>query len=329
VKCPKCQHEQPSGGTECGRCGLIFAKWRGDANTADYGPAASEPYYAPVPQRQVAAPAQGGARRPVVTTVVGFLAVCAGWYWFVFWSPGGLPVPADAYRDAESGFALVQPLGWQAKKIKDCKNVGVPLSNASACAVLVMRRDTASGGSGPSIQVTTAPISALFKTGWGGSVRITEDQKADVAEAFEEGMAKSLPGYVGESREVVDVDRIPSIRVVGSASFKGSPIMVGDKVMTVPDFSGAATEHHLTMGGALVPGGTQAFLLVYGCDTAERADVGATFEAVVSSFRLTDNRPTPFQFYGGLLGSVKGDAILGALVSLSLIVLKAVSAGSR
>jgi hypothetical protein len=97
--------------------------------------------------------------------IVGLLAVCVGWYWFLFWSPAGLPVPADAYRDAENGFALVQPEGWQAQKTRDCKSIGAFLSNASACAILVLRRETLSGESGPNIQVMTAL--------WQGGVGLT------------------------------------------------------------------------------------------------------------------------------------------------------------
>ena len=317
MKCPKCQHEQPSGRTECEKCGVVFAKWRGDSDASGYAPS-NEPYYPPAAQTQAAAPAGGGALRPL-GMIVGLLAACAGWYWFLFWAPGGLPVQADAYRDAENGFALVAPQGWQATKTRDCKNVGTALSGASACAVLDL---SGAGASTATVQVITVPVGALFETGWGGSVRIAQSDASTLAKSLEDGMAKAIPGYTRESAEVVTVDRIASLRVIGSATFTGTPTMIGDKMVTIPDFSGRQTEHHLTTGTVLVPGGKQAFLVTYGCESAQREVTGAAFDAIVSSFRLTDGRPTPFQSYGGVRGSIKGDAILGGLVGLSLGVLK-------
>jgi hypothetical protein len=260
--------------------------------------------------------------------VAGLIAACAGWYWFVFWSPAGLPVQADAYRDAENGFALVAPEGWQATGTKECKNVGTLLSTATACVVLNVHRDTSPPGSGPGIQVTTVPIGAVVKTGWGGSARVTEAGSADLAKVLHDSMGKALPGYAGENHAVVAVDRIPSLRLMGSATFSGTIATIGDKVVTIPDFSATQTEHHVATGAVLVPGGTRAFLIAYVSDAADRAEVGAAFDAAVSSFRLTDGRPTPFQSSGGLMGSMKGDFILGGLVGLSLGLLKMI-AGSR
>ena len=53
---------------------------------------------------------------------IGLMGAAAGWFWFLFWAPGGLPVAADAYRDADNGFALVVPEGWKTGKTRDCKS---------------------------------------------------------------------------------------------------------------------------------------------------------------------------------------------------------------
>jgi hypothetical protein len=312
VKCPKCEHEQPDGALECGRCGVIFAKWKDGWDR----PA---PEWAP-PQRVEAPPASSGGRTTL--KAAGLLAVAAGLYWFLLWSPAGLPVPEQAYRDSEHAFALTAPEGWQAKKANDCKIVSTALTQTTACMVLELRREADSNRAGPSIQLTIAPIGALFKTGFYGSARITEGLKDALAEAIDKGFAGSIPGYASESKEIVSIDRIASLQLRGGATIKGTPVGIGDKTVTVPTLFGQTPEHHLTVSMALVPSGSRAYLLVGGGQTQDEASLSAAFDQAVQSFRVTGGRATPFQSYGGLAGSIPGDAILGFLVAATLALLK-------
>jgi hypothetical protein len=311
VKCPKCEHVQPDGALECAQCGIVFAKWK-DAWDRQ-APAWTPP--APAP----AAPASTSNR--TVLKVAGLLALAAGWYWFMLWSPGGLAVPEQAYRDQERGFALTVPEGWQAARMNECRTIAAGLTQATACAVLDLHRDADAAQPRPSIQFTVVPIGALFKTGYGGSVRITEADKTGLADAINKGLAESLPGYTSESIQVVPIDRIASLRMHGGATIKGTPISVGGKTVTVPNLFGKTPEYQLTVNVVLVPSGSTAYLLVAGGQEKDEDVVVQAFDQVLQSFRVTSGRATPFQRFGGLVGSVPGDAILGFLVSATLALL--------
>jgi hypothetical protein len=61
---------------------------------------------------------------------------------------------------------------------------------------------------------------------------------------------------------------------------------------------------------------------MFGCERNDYPGLKGSFEKLVDSFRVTEGRPTPFQVTGGLLGSLKGDLILGFLFGLTLAVIK-------
>jgi hypothetical protein len=320
VNCPKCDFEQPAGANECARCGLVFAKWR--------EPPVAGVYSGPPPESFASQPATSTRRGSgsSIVRIAGFLAVAAGWYWFIFWTPSGLPSTADAYQDTAHGFAVVPPDGWHVKKMGACDAAASALISGKPCVVAELLRDADRGAGGPNVQVAVAPVSSVFKTGWGGSVALTESDKEGIGEGFDEGIAKAIPGYTSEEHGIISVDNLGALHARGSATITGTPTMVGDSVIMIPDVLGSTPERHITAGGVLVPTGREVFLIIYGCDTADYGQVRDAIDSIVGSFRITANRPTPFQAAGGLMGSIKGDAILGLLVGLTMAMLKLVTA---
>jgi len=123
VKCPKCEHVNADGVLECAQCGIVFSKWKDawDRQAPAWPPPAPPP---PAP-----APTSGRT----ILKVAGLLVLAVGWYWFMLWSPGGLAVPEQAYRDQERGFALVVPEGWQAARMNECRTIAAGLTPATAC----------------------------------------------------------------------------------------------------------------------------------------------------------------------------------------------------
>jgi hypothetical protein len=311
VKCPKCEHVNADGALECAQCGIVFSKWKDawDRQAPAWPPPAPPP---PAP-----APTSGRT----ILKVAGLLVLAVGWYWFMLWSPGGLAVPEQAYRDQERGFALVVPEGWQAARLNECRTIAAGLTQATACAVLALHRDADTAQPRPSIQLTVVPIGVLFQTGYGGSVRITEADKTGLADAINKGLVESLPGYTSESIQVVSIDRIASLRMLGGATVTGTPIAVGGKTVTVPTLFGKTPEYRLAVNVVLVPSGSTAYLLVAGGRETDEDVIAPAFEQVLQSFRVTGGRATPFQRFGGLAGSIPGDAILGLLVSATLALL--------
>jgi hypothetical protein len=315
VRCPKCEHEQPDGALECVRCGIVFAKWHdgweGQAPSAWAPPPAAAP---------AAAPASSGSRS--VLKIAGLVGAALGWAWFFFWAPGGLQVAAEAYRDAANGFALSVPEGWQASKTNECRTATSGLSEATFCMVLEVRREADKNRSGPTVQLTTVPVGALFKTGFRGSVHIDEGDGESFADAIQKGFGASIPGFTIDSTEVVELDRIPSLRVRGSATIKGTPISVGGKAMTLPSLMGKTPEYQVSVNLAMVPSGSRAYFLVAGSEARDEPALTPAFDQIAQSFRVTGGRTTPFQRFGGLMGSIPGDAILGFLVAFTLALLR-------
>jgi hypothetical protein len=118
------------------------------------------------------------------------------------------------------------------------------------------------------------------------------------------------------------VDNISAIRVVGSGSIKEKAMMIGNSVVTIPNLQGKGYERRVKLGAVLVPGGQNVYLVTYGCERDDYPGLKGSFEKIANSFRVTEGRPTPFQVTGGLLGSIKGDLILGLLFGLTLAVIK-------
>jgi len=285
------------------------------------------------PPRPVAGPADipervprgnNGSGMKLAAKILGLLGVGIGCYWFFFTASSGLPVPENAYHDKEHSFALIQPQGWKITTVKDCRPSGASFGTAKdICNVLTVEEERRANQTRPNFQVTVAPVSSLFKTGWGGSVRITEGNKDEIAQTIEKGIAGSIPGYKNESAEIVVVDNLSAIEVVGSARIEGYPVMIGKSVVTVPfGMGGSPPVYHMTIGGVLVVGGTTAYFITFGCESSDYSIAGRIFHDIIDSFRVTERHPTPFQRYGGLWGSIKGDAILGALIGLAIMLIK-------
>lgn len=317
--CPKCQQEQPDDAAECSRCGIIFAKWQKVAERPSAKPATPRSAVGSAP---VQSGRDWGRAMKTALKVLGLVGVGIGWYWFLFSTTGGLPVPENAYQDEEHSFAVVQPQGWKLQRVKECTASGASFGVVKdVCNVLGLEDDRGAGSTHPNLQVIVAPISSLFRTGWGGGASITESDKDDIAQTIEKGIAGSLPGFKIETSEIVSIDNLNAVKVVGSARIEGYPMKIGSSVVTVP-FGRSDAAYNMTIGGLLVAGGTTAYFITFGSEQADYGVYGRIFGEVMQSFRITERHPTPFQAYGGLWGSVKGDLVLGALVGLMIALLK-------
>jgi len=322
MNCPKCEQEQPDGAVECSKCGVIFAKWQKAQERPAAKPASPRPSSGPVP-----APVQKSGRdtsRILKIAMKIVAAICIGgvWYWYLFTAPSGLPVPENAYEDANHSFALLQPQGWKLTALKDCTSSGAAFGTTKdVCNVLSLELDRGAGSSRPNLQVIVAPVSSVFRTGWGGSAHISERNMDEIAEVIGKGVAGRIPGFEVESSELIPVDNLNAVKVVGSARLEGAPMQIGDKVVMVP-FGSDTPAIEMTMGGAVFAGGSTAYIVTFGSEKADYGYVGKVFDEVMESFRVTERHPTPFQKNGGVWGNILGDAILGALVGLTIALFK-------
>ena len=76
----------------------------------------------------------------------------------------------------------------------------------------------------------------------------------------------------------------------------------------------------LMMVSFLVPG-RKTYLLSYAFESAVRPEHEATMNELAASFHLLE-RPSVYEAFGGFLGSIPGDAILGLLVGLTVFAYK-------
>ncbi len=316
--CPKCQKEQPDDATECALCGIIFAKWQ---KAQENNPLRPRPGAPPFSARTQSQNLKDFSSIKRALKIIGLVGAAIGWYWFMFSTPAGLPVPDNAYRDSQQAFALVHPKGWTLKKMNKCENAN-GLLGAQVCTVLEMEKDTWFGTSKPFLTLMVVPVSDLFKTGWGGSVSVSEGSREDLAREFEKGIASMVPGFKIERSEIMSIDGLPSLNVVGSGVIKGNSVMIGKSVVTIPDPFGRSRDRGITIGATLVPAGRKAYFLMYGSEKNDYARFRDTFDELLESFRVTDGRPTPFQANGGLMGNMKGDVILGLLFGFTMAMIK-------
>ena len=325
MHCPKCDQQQPDGATECSHCGIVFARWQKIQQRPAAGVAtAASSRAVTIPGRGKADSGQDGSRALNITLkIFAFFVVGAGWLWFFLWAPAGLPVPQDAYRDEKNGFALVQPQGWKLQPMRDCKLSGALFGmKKDICSVLQLEEEHAVGQSRPNMQVIVAPVSSLFKTGFGGSVTIGKDNMEEIAKALEAGISGSLPSFSTDSTELVKVDNLFGVKLIGSAELTGRPMQVGDKTLILPFSDKSQQPIQAFLGGVLLVGGSTGYCIVFGSDGNSFDRCAAIFGQVIDSFRVTERHPTPFQKYGGLMGSIMGDAILGLLVGLTVAMFK-------
>jgi hypothetical protein len=66
MKCPKCGHEQPDGGLDCGRCGIVFSRYRPPTPAAGAAPVVAGLPGPPESSAAAAPPAQLGGWEPAV-----------------------------------------------------------------------------------------------------------------------------------------------------------------------------------------------------------------------------------------------------------------------
>ena len=315
MECPKCGHVQADGPPECGKCGLIFARWVERRSSATLRPRPS-PRPGPSPDEP-----EGAKVSPL-----GLLLGCTGVLflglatWHV-WSGGGLPVDREAYRDDAAGFAIVLPYGWSL------------LTPGNAAAVLEKSRGrypeaveqafhdarTVAAMFYPEEPGDTAPW-AIVTAVEGIPPPLVGKDGATLATVAGAALSARFEGYRLREGTVERVDRLPALRVSGgdTVHFLKSPSQeifgelpgggrypIGRTVDVWDDFD-RSLDHWL------IPGGNRSFVLAFGGPETSRALNAKTVERIVDSFRVL-NRPPRY-----------GQAMTPALRAAATVLLAAV-----
>jgi hypothetical protein len=288
--CPNCHLDQPGGKEKCPRCGIIFAKWEAQKNPLSAkvfqpGIPKTPPVKADLPpSSKISGPALLGLK------ILCLLAVLGGWYWFLVPSPR-LPIPEKAYKDKVNAFALTVPSEWKGKQVKNC---GGP---DKSCEVFVATQSESPQQIGEAINVVVLEFKEVRPLFSKGSVHFTEGNKNEYAQEALKGIEGVFSSFQIESASVVKVDAIPSLRV------EGTGIHSGQLLQNV---------------FVMIPGSSRLYVLSYIGAAKNSPEVNG----LIQSFRVLETHPSLFNLYGGLLGSLKGDLILGFLIGLSVMILR-------
>jgi hypothetical protein len=287
--CPNCHLDQPGGEEKCPRCGIIFAKWEALKNPTSvirsYPAVQPPPVKADLPpSSKISGPALLGLK------LLCLLVVLGGWYWFLVPSPR-LPIPENAYKDKVNAFALRVPSEWKGRRVKNC---GGP---HKSCEVFVATQSKSPQQIGEAINVVVLEFKEVQPLFSRGSIHFTEGNKNDYAQEALKGIEGVFSSFQIEGASVVKVDAIPSLRV------EGTGIHSGQLLQNV---------------FVMIPGSSRLYVLSYIGAAKNSPEVNG----LIQSFRVLETHPSLFNLYGGLLGSLKGDLILGFLIGLSGMILR-------
>lgn len=291
--CPKCFKEQSAETTSCERCGIIFAKWNQPVEIQKKVPHPSiimnKPAAAP-PAAVTPAPTPIPGKLVFILKLISLAAVIYGWYWFMYPVPGS-PVSQNAYIDRTSNFAIVVPDDWKWVKANKCSG------KYNACVVFEAYKDLGEQQLRPFVNIVVIDQKSFRPAFSNAAVSFTEKNKNEYAQDAVKGIATAFDSYDMQESTILRIDGVPSLAVEGN---------------------GMAAGYRLSGSFIIIPSSSHVFFLSF----AGPEFYHSAFQEMVSSFRLTANRPSNFHFNGGLFGSIKGDLILGALFALTLAMIR-------
>ena len=292
--CPNCSLEKPPGSLDCPECGIVFDKRKKLHNEKDRAALAAGEASVEVQ----------GAR---ILNLALAAAAAAGWYWFLGHASAS-ELSLDAKKFAKHAFALTPAQGWEFSTKEQC---GGPLG---ACVVAEALKKLEGSQVNAVFQVVAIPVHGL---------QITLSNRAALAKQYASAaVSEQFAKYNLDSSELVELDGVTSLKVVSSAT-KHVRVQTAPGVRTMWGLQPGKFEEYdfeLALVSFIVPG-KKTYMMNYILEAGELPRLEPAVNGMVDSFRLLE-RPSRYEAYGGFLGSVPGDALLGALVGLTVLALK-------
>jgi len=322
MKCANCSSEAPDGAEACPLCQCVFPR------AAPSVPPMSDSASVPVPVPAAVSSAPGGFQtfetitasppsKAPTSLYVAALLMIAGVAWFFMRPIPGLPVPAGAYEDVESHFA-VSPVaqGWVLTSTKVKKGELVE-------AVAFRKLD----GEGPLrasfvVFVYPKPLPDF-----------TEKGKPQLISAASDGLSAVYEGHRQETVQDATVDNLKALRLTGLLSRKAAPVPPPAPLVVPADMPGILppvaalrpppppSDFEYKTTAMLVPGTDKAYLLVAMAPAPESGALQPLFDAAFASFRVTA-RPLAHQQAVNeysRLAAIAGAALLLLLFAYKII----------
>ena len=328
--CPKCGLEQPEGTSECVRCGIIFAKW-GSRPSMEVRPAQAQAVV-PVPTSawtEPVPPAELEPRGfPILPAVALIGVLVLGTFAKTVFFPRGHPVAEGAYRNEAHQFAVNTPGDWILMTPENYKEIMARLGDRlpsnlqgvmdpGGVAAGFIRLEEGQSYA-PSMNIT--PVKGLMPP-------LRQKDVQEITSLIVTQLKTLFGDYTLHSSDIVKVDKLESLRILGTATLKIRQEVVVEEPPTFsesPEFqfpveSKPATRMvwasvPLTCMQFLVPGGRESYVLTCTSRTDDFKSLEPVFNGIVDSFRVL-RRPPP---YGPVAtGAVKG-SLLAAIGYLAI-----------
>jgi hypothetical protein len=294
--CPKCGLNQPEGGSECLRCGIIFARW---------SPRPASPGEPSRPRAPEAPPAPSdapstGSPLPLAAALLA-LVILGGLARIIFF-PKGYPVSPGAFVDQAHGFSMSAPADWtgltpqlfseQSAAIAERLPPELQGLNVGQPPAAGFYLQEGAGEIAPSVSVV------FLK---GTPPRFAPQAAAARADSLAEKLKTLFPDYTPGVPAIVRLDKLDSLKLPGSATLKikhrevvpEPPVFSENPEFVFPERKAprmreVSVTERITLLHYWIPGVKGSYILTCACPSRRFVSLEAAFEGMADSFRVLD-----------------------------------------
>ena len=301
--CPKCGVRQPAG-ESCTACGIIYAKYDPSRNNIPEAPL----------QQSVKEPGTGPLEIGVIALLV--VVIAAALWWLNF--PQSKALPDGAIVNQKSHFAYAAPADWLTitpqnydKVMAELKDHFPPelrgmMSNRHPGFVAShLKNPEGADGFSPNFNII------VVDTKGKNFPALTESEKEKATKVISAELSRQLKGYKLLESNLVEVDGITSLQLVGQAELslitKPAQPIHSENRFGWKTFQGYTPEerktYNLKVIQTMVPGKGRGYIISTTFEAADGSQGDDLNRTVVDSFRVLERPP---RFGSIMMGGLNG-----------------------
>lgn len=272
MECPNCGLKQPDKAKDCAGCQINFSHWKEIQAKREFGGYASP--------SSTHTTGSLGRKNPPWSWILGLIASVSLGLW-LFVPRRGLPVPDEALKNPDYGFAISPAPGW---------NHSFPGNKKGRFVDAFSMLKSAPEGRMPPVLNVVVTETAVPP--------MTEMLKDRAARIVESELKAVFERYSRQKVEIIEIDRLKALRVSGAgqktvvvipAVYK--TILSGTtKILITPE---TTKVHDLKVISIIVPGLERGYLITCIADLADFPLLEGDFSYTLASFRVLEH-PLPF-----------------------------------
>lgn len=299
MQCPNCGLQQPDKAKDCAGCQINFSHWKEIQAKREFGG-----YTAP---NTASSTGPIGRRKQPWGWALGLISSVSLGLW-LFVPRHGLPVPDEALKNQDFGFAISPAPGW---------NHSFPGNKKGRFVDAFSMLKSAPEGRMPPVLNVVVTETAVPP--------MTEMLKDRAARIVESELKAVFERYSRQKAEIIEIDRLKALRVTGTgqktvvvvpAVYK--TILSGTtKILITPE---TTKVHDLKVISIIVPGLERGYLITCIADLGDFPLLEGDFSYTLSSFRVLEH---PLPFAPAIKGPTKVFVmvLLGGLAAASLFMI--------